>query len=34
LAQFAGDPDQDTVFDVKGVCDEIQHRMAGPSRRF
>jgi len=28
LTQFAGDPDQDSVFDVKGLCDEIQRRMS------
>lgn len=28
LAEFAGDVDGTTVFDVKGLCDEIQKRMA------
>jgi len=29
LAQFAGDTDQDKVFDVEGLCDEIRRRMVG-----
>jgi hypothetical protein len=33
LAQFAGDTDQDKVFDVKGLCEEIRCRMVG-SRGF
>jgi hypothetical protein len=33
LAQFAGDTDQDSVFEVKGLCDEIRRRMVG-SRGF
>ena len=28
LAQFAGDPDQGTVFDVKSLCDLIQGRLS------
>ena len=28
LAEFAGDADEATVFDVKGLCGEIQRRMA------
>jgi hypothetical protein len=30
LAQFAGDTDQDKVFDVEGLCAEIRRRMVGP----
>jgi hypothetical protein len=28
LAQFAGDADQETVLDIKGLCDEIEHCMS------
>ena len=28
LAEFAGDEDEDSVFDIKGLCEKIQRRMA------